>query len=137
MKVADGEQLRLALGQPFTRGCRLALRAVSITATIIRNDCVGAALVLASQATCPPSAAVRQRSIALITFSCSRLMWPRLASRQAGPWSRKISATSRPDRAMQAGYAALGLRCFFFSRRQQTGIDPVSRPSPSDSHREL
>src|SRR3974377_1102061 len=49
MEVADGEQLRLALGQPFTRGCRLALRAVPITATIIRNDCVGAALVLAAR----------------------------------------------------------------------------------------
>src|SRR3974390_1559977 len=49
MEVADGEQLRLALGQPFTRGCRLALRAVLITATIIRNGCVGAALVLAAR----------------------------------------------------------------------------------------
>ena len=37
------------------------------------------------RATCPPSAAVRQRSIALITFNCSRLTCPRLASRQAGP----------------------------------------------------
>jgi hypothetical protein len=31
------------------------------------------------------SAAVRQRSIALITFNWSRLTCPRLASRQAGP----------------------------------------------------
>ena len=50
------------------------------------------------RATWPPSAAVRQRSIALITLSWSRLTCPRLASRQAGPWSRKISATSRPER---------------------------------------
>jgi hypothetical protein len=35
---------------------------------------------------------VRQRSIALITFNWSRLTWPRLASRQAGPWSRRMSA---------------------------------------------
>src|SRR5215471_3353706 len=54
------------------------------------------------RATCPPSAAVRQLSMALMTFSCSRLIWPRLASRQAGPWSRKMSATSSRDRAMPA-----------------------------------
>src|SRR5215471_20448608 len=46
------------------------------------------------RATWPPSAAVRQRSIALMTFSWSRLTWPALARRHAGPWSRKISATS-------------------------------------------
>jgi hypothetical protein len=44
--------------------------------------------------TCPPSAAVRQRSMAVITFNWSRLTWPALAERHAGPWSRKISATS-------------------------------------------
>ena len=49
MEIADGEQLRLALGQPFPRGCGLALRAVSVTPTIIRNDRVGAALVLAAR----------------------------------------------------------------------------------------
>ena len=54
------------------------------------------------RATWPPSAAVRQRSIALITFSWSRLTCPRLASRQAGPWSRKISATSRVGRPTSA-----------------------------------
>jgi ABC-type transport system substrate-binding protein len=37
------------------------------------------------RATYPPSAAVRQRSIARITFNWSRLMRPLLASRQAGP----------------------------------------------------
>ena len=57
------------------------------------------------RATCPPSAAVRQCSIALITFNWPRLTWPRLASRQAAPWSRKMSATSRAGRAMPAGYA--------------------------------
>ena len=54
------------------------------------------------RATWPPSAAVRQRSIALITFSWSRLTCPRLASRQAGPWSRKISATSTVGRPTSA-----------------------------------
>ena len=41
--------------------------------------------VFSQRATCPPSAAVRQRSIALMTFNCSRLTWERLASRHAGP----------------------------------------------------
>src|ERR1700682_1483912 len=47
------------------------------------------------RATWPPSAAVRQRSIALITFIWSRLTCPALARRQAEPWARKMSATSR------------------------------------------
>src|SRR6478735_12161717 len=56
--------------------------------------------------TWPPSAAVRQVSIADITLSWSRLTCPALAARQAGPCRRKMSATSsagrtaisRPDR---------------------------------------
>src|SRR6202162_5515019 len=46
------------------------------------------------RATWPPSAAVRQFSIADITLSWPRLIWPALAWRHAGPWPRKISATS-------------------------------------------
>ena len=60
------------------------------------------------RATCPPSAAVRQRSMALITFSWSRLTWPRLASRQAGPCARKMSATSSKGRDTDAGGYAGG-----------------------------
>src|SRR6202048_2419458 len=41
--------------------------------------------------TWPPSAAVRQRSIALMTFIWPRLTCPALARRHAAPWSRKIS----------------------------------------------
>ena len=52
--------------------------------------------------TWPPSAAVRQRSMADITFSWSRLTWPALARRHAGPWSRKISATSKAGRSTRA-----------------------------------
>ena len=55
---------------------------------------------------------LHKRSIALITLSWPRLTWPRLASRQAGPWSRKISATSRTGRVMrdrrQAGGPSFG-----------------------------
>ena len=56
--------------------------------------------------TWPPSAAVRQFSIADITFNWSRLTCPALAERHAGPWSRKISATSSAGRDTAArGYA--------------------------------
>ena len=50
------------------------------------------------RATCPPRAAVRQLSMADMTFSWPRLTWPVLARRQAAPWSRKTSATSRAGR---------------------------------------
>src|SRR5208283_2482069 len=46
------------------------------------------------RSTWPPRAAVRQLSMADMTFSCPRLTRPALALRQAGPWRRKISATS-------------------------------------------
>ena len=48
------------------------------------------------RSTCPPSAALRQRSIADITLS-----WPMLnrpPARKADPWARKMSATSRAQR---------------------------------------
>ena len=51
------------------------------------------------RATWPPSAAVRQLSMADMTFSWPRLTWPALALRHAGPWARKISATSSDGRA--------------------------------------
>src|SRR6266852_807499 len=54
------------------------------------------------RATWPPSAAVRQLSIADITLSWPRLTWPALALRHAGPWPRKISATSSAGRDKRA-----------------------------------
>jgi hypothetical protein len=54
------------------------------------------------RATWPPSAAVRQLSIADITLSWPRLTWPALALRHAGPWRRKISATSKAGRDTSA-----------------------------------
>src|SRR5664280_1809993 len=50
------------------------------------------------RATWPPRAAVRQLSIADITFNWPRLTWPALARRHAGPWSRKMSAASSDGR---------------------------------------
>ena len=60
------------------------------------------------RATWPPSAPVRQRSIALMTFIWSRLTCPALALRHAAPWSRKISATSSAGRDMAASDYAGG-----------------------------
>jgi hypothetical protein len=54
------------------------------------------------RATWPPSAAVRQLTIADITLSWPRLTWPALACRHAGPWPRKISATSNAGRDTRA-----------------------------------
>jgi hypothetical protein len=67
--------------------------------------------------TCPPRAAVRQLSIADITLSWSRLTWPALACRHAGPWPRKIPATSSAGRATRAARQAggAGLRSSFLT----------------------
>ena len=51
---------------------------------------------------------MRQLSIADITFNWPKLTWPALALRHAGPWSRKISATSRTGRPMTASAYAGG-----------------------------
>src|SRR6516162_6159047 len=53
------------------------------------------------RSTCPPNAAVRQRSIADMTLSWPRLTWPAWDARQAGPRWRKMSATSPGERSMQ------------------------------------
>jgi hypothetical protein len=45
---------------------------------------------------------VRQLSIADIALSWPKLTWPALARRHAGPWSRKISATSSAGRDTRA-----------------------------------
>src|SRR5947207_3629680 len=58
------------------------------------------------RATWPPSAAVRQLSIADLTLSWSRLTWPALALRHAGPRSGKISATSKAGRDIGASASA-------------------------------
>src|SRR5258705_13915815 len=47
------------------------------------------------RATWPPSATVRQLSIADITFNWPRLTWPALARRHAGPWPTQTSLRGR------------------------------------------
>ena len=49
---------------------------------------------VSQRSTCPPNAAVRQRSIADMTLSWPRLTWPAWEARHAGPRWRKMSATS-------------------------------------------
>src|SRR5580700_4397195 len=95
VEVWRREQLGFPLFQPLPRRRALALRAMP--------QLLYAMTVWAQpsqRATCPPSATVRQRSIALMTFIWSRLTWPALACRHAAPWSRKISATSKAGRGM-------------------------------------
>src|SRR5712691_9301857 len=77
------------------------------------------------RATWPPSAAVRQRSIADITFSWPRLRWPAWARRQAGPWARKMSATSRAGRATRA--AGSGRRQRALAQMLQRALDRPER----------
>ena len=75
--------------------------------------------------TCPPSAAVRQFSIADITFNWSRLTCPALAERHVGPWSRKISATSSAGRDTAAsGYAGGRSSSAFFGFWSALGFLP-------------
>ena len=61
------------------------------------------------RSTCPPNAAVRQRSSADMTLSWPRLTWPAWDVRQAGPRRRKMSATStagRDNGGASAGHLA-------------------------------
>lgn len=58
--------------------------------------------------TCPPSAAVRQASIADITRNWPKLRCPACARRYAGPAARKISATSSVGRDNSAADQAGG-----------------------------
>src|SRR5215468_4966054 len=65
--------------------------------------------------TWPPRAAVRQSSIADITFNWPRLTWPTLAERHAGPCPRKISASSSAGRGTAAGRYVGGGSFWFVS----------------------
>src|SRR3954466_14881634 len=56
-----------------------------------------------------------------MTFNWPRLTWPALAMRQAAPWSRKMSATSRAGRATSAG--ALGGRLVWLQPERREPIE--------------
>src|SRR5947209_6195438 len=77
---------------------------------------------LSQRATCPPRAAVRQLSIADITFNWARLTWPTLASRHAAPWPRKISATSKAGRDTRAARYLGGSPLLSFATRSSNGL---------------
>ena len=107
MEVADRQQLGLALGEPLARRRALALRAMPVAATVVGDDGVSARVVLATR----DMAAERRRAAALDRAHHLQLVEadvPALASRQAGPWSRKMSATSRAGRATCRRYFAGG-----------------------------
>ena len=112
MEVRHRQQIGLARGEPFLGGRALTLRTMPVATAVVGDDWVCAQS--SQRATWPPSAAVRQRSIADITFIWSRLTWPALARRHAAPWSRKISATSSAGRDMSRGRYAGGWSFLFF-----------------------
>src|SRR5215204_3989848 len=56
-----------------------------------------------------------------MTLSWPRLTWPALAVRQAAPWSRKMSATSRAGWGMSAG--ALGRRLVWLRPQRREPIE--------------
>ena len=95
VEIRRRQELGLAVGQPFLGRGGLALWAMPVAARIVGDAQVGA---VSQRSTCPPSAAVRQRSIADMTLSWPRLTWPAWDARQAGPRWRKMSATSTAGR---------------------------------------
>ena len=85
VKIWDGQQLRFAVGQPSARSRSLALRTMPVAAENYRRS-EGGRSRSSQPSTCPPRAAVRQFSIADMTFNWRRLRWPALALRHAAPW---------------------------------------------------
>ena len=71
---------------------------------------------------CPPSAAVRQFSMADMTLSWPRLTWPALALRQAAPKARKISATSSNGRDTRAALYVGGAPVPLFLMSLSSGL---------------
>ena len=100
VEVADRQQIGLARGEPVPCRRALALGAMPVAAGVVGDAAVAAVL---AASTWPPRAAVRQVSIADITFSWPRLRWPAWAARQAAPWRWKMSATSSDGRLTAAG----------------------------------
>src|SRR5271154_2470341 len=79
------------------------------------------------RSTWPPSAEVRQVSIADMTFSWPRLTWPALALRHAAPWARKTSATSRRGRAMRPRSGGRRSACEVDAQPLQRAFDVADR----------
>ena len=75
VEVRDRQQFGLALLHPVARLRALALGAMPVAAAVVGDR--GVRAVSSQRTTWPPSAAVRQSSIALITFNWPRLTWPR------------------------------------------------------------
>ena len=71
----------MAVFEPLPRGGGLALGAVAVAAGIVGDALVRAVLAALDVA------AEREVSIADMTFSWPRLIWPALALRHAAPWA--------------------------------------------------
>src|SRR5487761_1019231 len=72
------------------------------------------------RSTCPPSAAVRHISMAVMTRRWARLRWAAFAARQPAPWRRKTSATSRVGRGIPG---VSGRRCQLHVQKFERALD--------------
>ena len=79
--IRNRQEFGLAVFEPLPRRGGLALRAVAVAAGIVGDALVRAVLAALDVA------AEREVSIADMTFSWPRLIWPALALRHAAPWA--------------------------------------------------
>ncbi len=100
--VRHRQELGLARGEPVPGGWPLALRTMTAAAGVVGDLDMVAVLAGRHMAAEGGRAALldrcEARRYARITLSWPRLRCPALAWRQAGPWARKISATSSLSR---------------------------------------
>ena len=103
VEVGHVEQLCLTVFEPSSPGETLALRTVSVATRVVR-DALMAAIVATLDM--PPSAAVRQLSIAIMARRRAPDSDAPCRSRNSAPKWRNTSATSSPARATEpAGQA--------------------------------
>ena len=95
MKVRHREEIGLARGQPLPGGCALALRAVPVAATVVRDLGVRALLAARDMAAkcCRAATLDRTHDLQLAETDVAGIGAP-----PHRPWSRKISATSSAGR---------------------------------------
>ena len=79
--IRNRQEFGLAVFEPLPRRGGLALRTVAVAAGIVGDALVRAVLAALDVA------AEREVSIADMTFSWPRLIWPALALRHAAPWA--------------------------------------------------
>lgn len=90
--IVHWQQFSLTRLKPTLGRTGLALGAMTVATGVIGNSVVSAAITVQHVS---PSAALRHCSMADMTLSWPRLKCPCWVCRQAGPWVRKMSATSK------------------------------------------